>query len=140
MRAALRAVRGGAVGGGCCVHIDGRLPFYAKVMECLLRVFSPPIGLAAGCFLFCTRDAYHAAGGFDETLYVTEEVGFAQRLRQQGRFTVNRELVITSGRKLRSHSALDLLRIGTRLAWGGPRFLRRREGLEYWYGPRSLQQ
>mgnify|MGYP007020062689 CR=1 FL=1 len=43
-----------------------------------------------------------------------------------------RERVITSGRKLRTHSALELLRVAGRL------LLRRREGLEYWYGPREV--
>ncbi len=101
----------------------------------------PPVlrvlGLAPGCFLFCTRRAYLAAGGFDEALYAAEEVAFAGRLKRQGQFVLLREFVFTSARKLRVRTALDLLRIGARLALGGPQALRRREGLEYWYGPRE---
>jgi len=37
---------------------------------------------------------------------------------------------VTSGRKVRAHSALGLLRVGAQLA------LRRRAALDYWYGPR----
>ena len=32
-------------------------------------------------------------------------------------------------------SVLDLLKVGFRLARGGRGALRKREGLEYWYGP-----
>jgi glycosyltransferase involved in cell wall biosynthesis len=136
VRAALRALRRGAVGGGCCVRLEGRLPLYAQVLDRVLPTLLHAFGLAAGCFLFCTRRAYFAAGGFDEALYVTEEVAFGRRLKSLGRFVILREYVVTSGRKLRAHSALQLFRIGWRLALGGPDALQNREGLEYWYGPR----
>jgi hypothetical protein len=106
-------------------------------MERLLRLVSPAIGLAAGCFLFCTRDAYQAAGGFNEALYWGEEVDFGQQLKRQGRFVILREFATTSGRKLRAHTALELLRVGARLSLGGPQSRRRSEALKYWYGPRE---
>jgi glycosyltransferase involved in cell wall biosynthesis len=137
LRAAARALRRGAVGGGSTVRFDGPMPFYAAVLERLLPPFMHALGMAAGCFLFCTRQAYLAAGGFDEALYCTEEVAFGQRLKRLGRFVIVREFVITSGRKLRARTALELLQVGARLALGGPQSLRRREGLEYWYGPRA---
>jgi hypothetical protein len=140
LRAAVRALRRGAVGGGCAVRFDGRLPPYAAVLERVLPPLLHALAMAPGCFLFCTRPAYLAAGGFDEALYVTEEVGFARRLQRQGRFVMLRESVVTSARKLRAHTALGLLRVGLRLARGGPRALRRREGLEYWYGPREARR
>jgi glycosyltransferase involved in cell wall biosynthesis len=138
LRAALRTLRRGAVGGGCSVRIDGRLPLYARVLERILPLVQQAVGMAAGCFLFCTRQAYLAAGGFDETLFVTEEISFGQRLKRLGRFVILRETALTSGRKLREHTALDLLRIGARMALGGPQLLRQREGLEYWYGHRRV--
>jgi cellulose synthase/poly-beta-1,6-N-acetylglucosamine synthase-like glycosyltransferase len=134
---AVRALRGGAVGGGCAVRFDGPVPMYAAILERLLPPFLHALGMAPGCFLFCTRQAYLAAGGFDEALYVTEEVAFGRRLKRQGRFVMLREFVFTSGRKMRTHTALELLRIGVRLALGGPQALRRRDGLDYWYGQRS---
>ena len=139
--AAVRELRGGAVGGGASVRFDdGPLPFYAKVLERLLPPILRILRLAPGCFIFCTRDAYLAVGGFDEAMYVTEEVGFAQQLKRQGRFVILREHVITSARKLRRRSALQLLWIGLRLAVSGGKSLRRREGLDYWYGPREVEQ
>jgi hypothetical protein len=107
------------------------VPLYAAVLErAVLPVLLPLLKVAPGCFLFCTRQAYQAAGGFDEALSWSEEVAFARRLQRQGRFVLLREFVITSGRKVRAHSALGLLGVGIRLALG------RRAGLDYWYGPR----
>jgi glycosyltransferase involved in cell wall biosynthesis len=137
VRAVGRALSRGAVGGGSLIRIDGPLPAYARAIDLALRVFAPMLGLAGGCFLFCTRAAYRAAGGFDEALYATEEVAFARRLKALGRFVILRETVTTSGRKLRARSALAMLGIGLRLARAGPQSVRRREGLEYWYGPRQ---
>jgi glycosyltransferase involved in cell wall biosynthesis len=136
LRAALRALRGGAVGGGCTVRFDhGPLPLYAGVVERVLPSVQRAIGMAAGCFVFCTHPAYLAARGFNEAMYWGEEVAFCRRLKRQGRFVILREHVITSARKLRAHTALDLLRVGARLALGGPQL--RSEALGYWYGPRA---
>jgi glycosyltransferase involved in cell wall biosynthesis len=137
LRAAVRALRGGAVGGGCAVRFDGRLPAYAAVLERVLPPLLHALGMAPGCFLFCTRGAYLAAGGFDEALFVTEEVAFARQLKRLGRFVMLRQSVITSARKLRARTALELLREGVRLARAGRHAFGRREGLEYWYGPRE---
>jgi glycosyltransferase involved in cell wall biosynthesis len=132
VRAAVRALRRGAAGGGCRTRFDGPVPLYAAVLErVVLPVLLPLLRVAPGCFLFCTRQAYLAAGGFDESLLWSEEVAFVRRLRRGGRFVFLREFVVTSGRKLRTHSALGLLRVGARLLLGRP------EGLEYWYGPRG---
>ena len=98
--AAVRSMRGGAVGGGSAVRFDGPVPLYAAILErIVLPVLLPLLKLAPGCFLFCTRQAYLAAGGFDETLFWSEEVDFGKRLKRQGRFVVLRDFVITSGRK-----------------------------------------
>jgi len=128
LRAAIRALRRGAVGGGCATRFDGQMPVYAMVLERLLPPILHVFALAPGCFLFCTRKAYLAAGGFNEAMYWGEEVAFCRRLKGQGRFVMLREFVITSGRKLRSHTALGLLRVAARLA------LKRHGALEYWYG------
>jgi glycosyltransferase involved in cell wall biosynthesis len=137
VRAAVRALRGGAAGGGTSAvrFADGPIPFYGLVLQRLLPPLCHAIRMAPGCFLFCTRRAYLAAGGFNEALDWGEEVAFGGRLKRQGRFVMLREAVFTSARKLRAHTALELLRVGARLALGGPQA--RRKGLEYWYGPRE---
>ena len=35
--------------------------------------------LAPGAYLFCTRQAFDAVGGFDETLFATEELTMSVR-------------------------------------------------------------
>jgi glycosyltransferase involved in cell wall biosynthesis len=138
LRAAIEALRRGAVGGGASIRFDkGPLPFYATILEFLLPTALRILRLAPGCFIFCTRQAYHVAGGFDESLYAAEEVRFADRLRRQGEFVILREFVITSARKLRTRSAFQLLRVGLRLAIRGEKSLLSRDELEFWYGPRN---
>jgi len=131
VRAAVKALRRGASGGGAVARFDRPVPLYAALLEqVVLPILLPLLRMAPGCFLFCTQRAYCAAGGFDETLSWSEEVAFGNRLKQQGRFVLLREVVITSARKLRVRSALELLGVGLKLARG------QREGLAYWYGAR----
>jgi glycosyltransferase involved in cell wall biosynthesis len=137
LAAAIRQLRTGAVGGGCCVRFDGQVPFYARVLERVLPPVLWLIRLAPGCFLFCTRTAYRDAGKFDESFYFAEEVDLVKKLRRRGRFVILNEYVITSARKLRTRSPWDLVRLGIQLALGGQKSRWRREGLDYWYGPRE---
>ena len=139
LRTAVHAVRRGAVGGGCCVRFDGPVPAYAAVIERVLPPILLAFGLAAGCFLFCTRRAYVAAGGFNEELSWGEEVAFGNRLKQQGRFVILREFVITSARKLRANTALGLLRVGVRLTLGSPAARRRSSGILVRAGQTTLK-
>jgi glycosyltransferase involved in cell wall biosynthesis len=136
VRAALAALRAGAVGGGSAFRFDGRLPLYGRVLAAVTGPLYRLLGLASGCFLFCTRAAFQAAGGFDETLYGAEEAVMSRALHRVGRFVVLREAVTTSGRKLRAHSAREVLGLLARLALTGPRAVRQRHGLELWYGER----
>jgi glycosyltransferase involved in cell wall biosynthesis len=136
VRAALRATRGGAVGGGCAVRFDGRLPLWAQALDPLARWTYRTVGMAAGCFLFCTRRAFIETGGFDETLFAGEEAVMSVRLKRIGRFVVLHEHVVTSGRKLRAYSGLEIARSMCLLAVLGRRGVRDRRHLDLWYGPR----
>ena len=136
VRAAVEALRAGAAGGGAPVAFEGRIPFYARLLLPLL-VWSFRISrLAAGCFLFCRRDTFEAAGGWDERYFGGEEVIFSQALKRHGRFVVLRETVLTSGRKLRTHSGREMLATMFRLAVRGHRGVQQREGLDIWYAER----
>jgi glycosyltransferase involved in cell wall biosynthesis len=136
VRAAVEALRRGAAGGGCAFRFDGRLPLYGRILEVVAVPLYRVLGLASGCFLFCTRAAFDAAGGFDEGLFGAEEAVMSRRLRRQGRFVVLSESVTTSGRKLRAHSAREVLGLLARLALAGPKSVRQRHGLDLWYGER----
>jgi glycosyltransferase involved in cell wall biosynthesis len=136
VRAAVEALQSGAVGGGSAVEFDGRLPRYAEVVHPMLVRTFRAMGLACGCFVFCTRRAFDLAGGFDEKLFASEEIAMSRALRRLGRFVVLRESVTTSGRKLRMYSGKEVLRLFGRFLLDGPNALKRRDGLEIWYGTR----
>jgi len=88
---ALEGLRAGAVGGGARVTFHQAVPPWVRVF---MAVFTPLyFGLgrwAAGCFVFCTRAAFEAAGGFDEGTYAGEEIHFSRALKRQGRFVILR--------------------------------------------------
>ena len=132
--AAVHAMRAGAVGGGARARFDGSVPVYGRILAWLWLWIQRFGHLASGCFLFCTRHAFEAAGGFDQTLYAAEDVVLSRRLRRLGRFVILREVVVTSGRNLRSHSAFETLRILAGFALRGPGFFRTRH--RPWYGQR----
>jgi glycosyltransferase involved in cell wall biosynthesis len=136
LRAAFDAMHHGAVGGGCRVDFDGWMPVYARALLVTAIPMYRWLGLAAGCFLFCTRAAFDAVGGFDERLYASEEITMSRALRRHGRFVLLRQSVITSGRKLRTHTAGEVLGTLVKAAISGGRIVRRRERLDVWYGPR----
>jgi glycosyltransferase involved in cell wall biosynthesis len=136
LRSAAEALRTGAVGGGAMVQIEGRIPRPFKLLAWIVPRILRARGLAAGCFLFCTRKAFEAAGGFDENFFAAEELVLSRALKRAGRFVVLRDAVTTSGRKLRTHSGSDLLRLCVVALRHGGQVLRTREGLAIWYGPR----
>lgn len=136
VRAALKAMRTGAVGGGAGVTFDGDVPTYARVMTSLLVVVFRVTGLAAGCFVFCTRNAFDAVGGFNEAYFGGEELILSKALKRQGRFVVLKETVTTSGRKLRTHSTSEMWGGMARVALRGLKGVKQREGMDLWYAPR----
>ncbi len=91
-----------------------------------------------GCFLFCTREAFEAIGGFDERYFAGEDAVFV-RVKRRGRFAVPVPTVVTSGRKLRAHSAWRILGEAWRWIRDGRGAYQRREGLDLWYGERLAE-
>jgi hypothetical protein len=139
LRGARGAIAKGAVGGGAAIRFDGRVPLYARGFLSLLVFAFRHLRFTGGCFLFCTREAFEAAGGWNEMVYASEELYLCsalKRLAGRRRFVVLREPVTTSGRKLRTYSALEILGVILRVAVRGPKAVRTREGLDIWYADR----
>ena len=134
---ALDAIRGGAVGGAAIGLFDGELPLYANAMATLWTRLARLATLTTGCFLFCTRTAYEAVGGFDRTLFAFEDVALGRALRRVGRIVILRDTVTTSGRNLRAHSLADAGRMLLALGRNGRSLFRSRDGLSYWYSDRQ---
>jgi glycosyltransferase involved in cell wall biosynthesis len=120
--AALAALRSGAAGGGCAPELDGPVPLWGHIITSFAVVVGRLIGLVGGCFLFCTRDAYVATGGFSERLYAGEDIAFVQALKKVGRFVVPKPTVVTAGRKLAVAGPWEVMTLLLRIALRGPRY------------------
>lgn len=134
--AALAALDAGAAGGGAAVRLGGRLKRHERWLQDLSILLFRMVRIAPGCFVFCTRAAYEATGGFDEGYFAGEDVAMSRALARHGRFVVLREHVTTSARKLRTFSWWEQLRFFSRFLLGGRGLLRSRRNLEFWYGER----
>ncbi|MEE9130487.1 MAG: glycosyltransferase [Phycisphaerales bacterium] len=133
LRAALCALDNGATGGGAAIRFRGRISATARITASLMQVPMRLGGMVGGCFMFMTRDAFEAVGGYDESFYASEEIWLARALRREGRFVILRQFTETSGRKLRQYGLLRLLGTLVKLALRGPKGMQRRAGLEVWY-------
>lgn len=133
VRAALRAIDRGAVGGGAPVYFDGGAPLYARLLLLWLGIFMRIAALSGGAFLFCRRETFQAIGGFDERLYGAEDVAMCWSLKRHGRFALIWSHVQTSGRRVRGtngfHMVMGLLRMAV-----FPRMLTQRSRVQrIWY-------
>lgn len=134
--AAMRALDEGAAGGGTAVRFMRPLPLHVRLLESASILLFRLLGITPGCFIFCTRAAFDGAGGFDETLFVAEDVAFGRALARQGRLAILREPVVTSARKLHTFSLREKIGFTLRFVASRGRMVRSREGLHIWYGPR----
>lgn len=136
LRAATAALRQGAAGGGAGVKLIGDTALHERIGQSLLIHVFRWIGVTPGCSLFCTRAAFDATGGFDERYYAGEDVAMGRALARYGKLVIVREVVMTSARKLRTHTTGEKLRLLARFLWRGRGMLRSRRELDLWYGDR----
>jgi glycosyltransferase involved in cell wall biosynthesis len=124
IRAALAALRGGATGGGCAPEFTGPIPWWARLIISFSVMVARRIRLVGGCFQFCTRDAYDAIGGYDETLRAGEDMAFCYAIKKVGRFVVPGPTVVTSARKLNVVSPWQVISLLVTIMIRGPRYER----------------
>jgi len=136
LRAAMSALHDGVAGGGALVRLSGTTTPYQRIAVRVLGWVFRMTGIAPGCFIFCTREAFHSAGGFDERYFAGEDVAISRALARQGRFVILREPVSTSARKLRTFTAREHLRLLLQFTLRGRRVLHSRRHLHLWYGGR----
>jgi GT2 family glycosyltransferase len=132
----LGAVASGAVGGGAAIRFDEPVPAWVRAVMPLFTGLARWLRFTGGCFLFCRRADFEAVGGFDETLYAAEELELCRAVGRRGRFVILRAAVLTSGRKLRTYSAWELLGTAARIGRAGRAGVRDRSRLGVWYDPR----
>ena len=130
---ALKQLGTGAMGGGALTYFEDAVPMYARLLLVWFGFFLRIASLSGGAFLFCTRRAFEAVGGFDERLYGAEDAAFSAALKKEGRFVVLREKVPTSGRRVRSVTGLQILVLMVQIAFL-PSNLKNRKNVEkVWY-------
>jgi glycosyltransferase involved in cell wall biosynthesis len=134
--AALDALAAGAIGGGARVCFDGHLPFVARILLAGVVWLLRGLCVAPGCFFFCRRADFEGLGGFSRDVFAGEEVWLSLAFKRRGRFVALDQHVVTSGRKIRTHSGREILAAAFRPLWKGRAAYRAREGLEVWYGER----
>jgi hypothetical protein len=96
----------------------------------------------AGSFSFCEARAFRKLGGFNNELFVSEEIDLSKRLKKLAR-TEGRKLVIlhrhplvTSGRKAHLYTPGEHLRFLARILLGGRRTFTDRAACHTWYDGR----
>ena len=100
---------GGCLGGGATVRLEGAQGSGAWGVR-LWNAISRLTHWAPGAFLFCDATAFRQVGGFNEELFVSEELDLSRRLKRFGRregrrlVTLHRHPLLTSGRKLHLYS------------------------------------
>lgn len=134
----LRALDTGRVcGGGAHVAFEGaELDWFSRAAVNSWNVIARSFRLAAGSYFFALRDGWADTGGFDESVYAGEELGFSRALRKWGRVRGMEFLVLglpvpSSARKIRQYTMWQTLRQVLLCAWPGNRA--RRDRCAYWY-------
>jgi glycosyltransferase involved in cell wall biosynthesis len=133
---ALTALNGGCSGGSARVAIDGVVPRWGRIFVSVFSMVYFSNNLGAGAFLFTSRQNFERVGGFNEQLFIGEEVFFSIALKKIGRFKILPVPIVTSGRKLRMYSGWKFLSLSLSILLRGPRAARQRENCQFWYDGR----
>ena len=141
LRAALKTLEQGAVGGGATVSFE---PGLSLMQRALARIFiflwQRVCGWAAGCNIFVRRSLFETVGGFDTHYFAAEERYLSEALKRQGKFVIIRESVITSARKLRLYSTGNLIWLAFRVLFWRQSLLTSRDALGILYdAPRETR-
>ncbi len=115
--AALSRLAGGeTVAGGATVAFDQKLTGFAAGLVRFWNWWSVRSRTAAGCFIFCSKDAFDAVGGFDERQFVAEELYLSKGLRKYAKANGQRFSIISDYPVLSSARKKDWYST-RRIAW-----------------------
>lgn len=83
LAAALKELSSGdVIGGGSTVALDREVSVLPNLTLRFWNWWSVKSSTAAGCFIYCTKEAFEAVGGFDEKYYAAEELHLSKRMRK----------------------------------------------------------
>ena len=95
----------------------------SKIYLRFWRVAGKLLGMAQGATQFCRRDAFDALGGYDETLFMGEDVDFYRRLKGLAKRTGGSVTFIEDVRVTPSTRRFDQWRLWRTLVWTNPLFI-----------------
>lgn len=126
----------GCVGGAVdAIYQPGKL--WVKVYLQVWRLFGKLAGMAQGATQFCRRDVYVRLCGYDETMYMGEDVDFYWRLKRFAKRHHARLCFIKDIQVIPSTRRFDRWPFWRTLVWTNPLFIlifRRRKGpWKEWY-------
>ncbi|HEX3719352.1 MAG TPA: glycosyltransferase [Verrucomicrobiae bacterium] len=132
---------GRCLAGGCTVRLDER-HFVADFGTGLWNVISRVFRWAAGSFIFCEADAFRKVGGFSAELFASEELDLSKRLKKLARVSRKKMVILhnnpllTSARKVRLYSRMDLARFLTKAFLRPRATVMSRDACSPWYDGR----
>jgi glycosyltransferase involved in cell wall biosynthesis len=99
------------------------------------RILGRLMGMAQGATQFCRRDLFFALNGYDESLFMGEDVDFHWRLKRIAKRRNGNCVLIEDSRVIPSTRRFDQWRLWRTLVWTNPMFIwlfRRRKAC--WHG------
>lgn len=129
---------GSVVGGGSLIAPDKEISGAPLRGLNLWNALAAKAGLAAGCFVYCRKDAFDEVGGFDTRVYAGEEIFLSRALKKWGRrksmdFRIaSVSPVVTSVRKLDWYSPKQI--VGQAMLVLIPGAVYSRRLCQTWYG------
>lgn len=130
-------------GGKCCaggakLNFRGKNTVLARKLVQIWNWIAEKSGMAAGCFIYCRKEAFDDVGGFSQKVYAGEELLFSRALKAWGKQhnmdfrIINYPPLLTSGRKLEWFSSLQMFSM-LLIIIVFPFSLRFRSLCSYWY-------
>jgi len=135
---------GKVIGGGAWVEPDSK-GFSRLLFKYLVNFVLSLKNVSVGPFLYCERDAFLSARGFDEQMYAAEEFALAQHMKAEGRkgnktWKIIRHAkghrIVTSSRRLGRFGGLGMLFSNIHLLWRSSKKLRQKDQCSFWYQAR----
>jgi glycosyltransferase involved in cell wall biosynthesis len=113
LNASLHALSSGsAIGGGSTVAMNPEINGLPGAVLKFWNWWSVKTYTAAGCYIFCTREAFDAVGQFDERQYAAEELYLSKQLKK---------LAKKRGQQFLIHTHAPIVSSSRKVNWYSPR-------------------
>jgi len=132
---------GCCLAGGSTVRLDHNT-WFSRGCVLFWNGLSRALGLLAGSFIFVEAAAFRHLGGFNQAMFVAEELDLSRRLRAHARATgrtiviLHRHPLLTSARKLRLYSPAEHTRFFLRAMFNPGSTVGSRDACHAWYDGR----